>query len=68
MKELIENQIVWKCGKEFIATNVRKATSPNAFGDVVWYFDGVCTDNPVNDDIRKTLYNGGSYAWLASDD
>ena len=65
--ELKEGQIVHNYGKQFIATNVCKNDELNGFGEVVWNYTGVCTESSVNDDIRNTGYNGGSYSWRASD-
>jgi hypothetical protein len=65
--ELKEGQIVKHYGHEFIATNVRQSPGRNAFGEIVWNYEGVCTNSSANDSIRNTGFNGGTYSWRASD-
>lgn len=63
---LVNGQIVRVYGKEFTATNVRPAI--NGHGETVpgvFHYTGTCTDDPCNDDIRHTGYNGGTYSWRA---
>ena len=58
---MTEKQIVHNHGKQFIAHNV-KYQGKNALGQDVWNYTGVCTENPCNDSIRNTPYNGGRYS------
>jgi hypothetical protein len=62
---LKEGQVVRNYGKEFIARDVTKGKTPNGLGQTVWYYRGECTDNPCNDRIRRTGFNGGRYSWTA---
>ena len=55
----VEGSRVWNSGHEFIATDVRLVVID---GRHVAYYTGVCTDNPCNDSIRHTGYNGGHYS------
>jgi hypothetical protein len=51
-------------GFEMIATNVRVIDNPNTpGGGKVCRFTGTCTSNSVNDPIRHTSFNGGTYGW-----
>ena len=50
-------------GHEFVASNV--TITPDGEKRVM-RFTGTCTDNPVNDSIRRTGYNGGRYGWFVN--
>jgi hypothetical protein len=51
-------------GYEFTVTNVRQYSQPvHGESFAVCRFEGVCTANRVNDTIRRTSYNGGTYGW-----
>ena len=63
---LREGQIVNNYGQEFIARNIIYV-GINGMGEQVFNYRGECTDNPCNDNIRNTGYNGGTYSWRASD-
>lgn len=54
IQHLSEGATVYVQGYEFTVKNLRIV-------DGVARFTGVCTDNPRNDSIRKTSYNGGTY-------
>lgn len=54
IQHLSENGTVWIQGYEFKIKNLKIVNG-------VARFTGICTDNPVNDSIRKTGYNGGTY-------
>jgi hypothetical protein len=58
IQHLVEKGTVWNCGYEFIVTNLRIV---QINGKPTARFEGICTDNPVNDDIKNTGYNGGTY-------
>ena len=65
--ELKEGQIVRNYGKEFMLPMFANDQNFNKYKEVVWTYTGICTDSPVNDDIRDTGFNGSSYSWRASD-
>lgn len=54
MKMLNLPKIVWIYGYEFHATEWEKHEN-------MYTFKGDCTDNPVNDSIRKTSHNGATF-------
>jgi hypothetical protein len=66
MNTLTEGQIVYNYGKEFIARNV-KSEGLNKLGEEYFTYDGECTKDSRNDDIRSTDNNGARYSWRASD-
>lgn len=59
-QQIFEGAIVKVNGYEFVASDVEWFGEDEPNGPVV-RFTGTCTDNPVNDDIRNTCYNGGRY-------
>lgn len=64
----IENgDTVWISGYEFTVTEVDNGETRNAYGNRVWYFTGILTENPVNDSILWTCYNGGRLSWRKND-
>lgn len=54
IQPLFEGATVWVQGYEFTVRNLRIVNG-------VARFTGVCTNNPRNDSIRHTSYNGGTY-------
>lgn len=63
---LQEGQIKMHCGYEFVVSRIRYV-GKDALDQDVWNFMGTCTDAPVNDQIRHTSYNGGTFSWRNSD-
>jgi hypothetical protein len=59
-QKLVEGGKVRVQGYEFIVTNLRIHPADGC-KEAFARFTGVCTDNPVNDSIRNTSYNGGTY-------
>ncbi len=58
---LTEGQIVCNQGFEFVATDVRYFDEGDGYEHM--RYTGVCTDDPRNDSLRHTGYNGGSYGY-----
>lgn len=59
--ELKEGDRIWLQGHEFKVTDLTKTEED---GKTSIRFKGVCTSHASNDNIRNTMYNGGSYgAW-----
>ena len=62
MKDMPDDgQVVMIQGYEFTATEVRIIQD---HGQEVLRFKGTCTDNPCNDTIRHTGFNGGTYGHI----
>jgi hypothetical protein len=65
-QRVTEGAIVMVQGFEFVATNVQWSDETDQHdgtptGRRRVLFTGTCTDNPRNDSIRATAYNGGTY-------
>lgn len=54
-----DGEIVNVQGHPMIVSGVRTYEKEN--GEVVYRFTGTCTEDPINDQIRHTSYNGGTY-------
>jgi hypothetical protein len=52
-----KNVRVWVEGYEFYVTDVCFTDKPG-----VRHFTGILTENPINDRLRHTSYNGGRYS------
>lgn len=55
-------EVVWNQGFEFSVSDVRYYRDEQKATEVL-RFTGHCTANPVNDSIRGTGYDGGTYGW-----
>lgn len=60
---LAEGQVVWNAGHEFKVTALKFYPDTEHPGYEVMRYTGVCTDDPCNDRIRHTGYNGGTYGY-----
>lgn len=58
-----ENQVIYVSGYRMKATNI-KFCSVNFSGEDVYSFSGEILDD---EELKNTLYNGGSYTWRLSD-
>ena len=54
---------IWNHGHEFIVTEPRVHEVKNSAFTHQFTYIGVCTDDPSNDSIRNTGFNGGTYGF-----
>lgn len=60
-QKLENGQIIALHGYEFMVVDLRIETHED--GVRVYRFKGICTESKINDGIRRTGYNGGTYGW-----